>query len=424
MKKFTTKMFSPKQRTVLLWWTKNSPHRSCDAIICDGAVRSGKTTCMSLSFIAWAFSRFNNRSFAICGRTVTALKRNVVNSLVAVLPSLGFECEFKATHNYVDISCKGRKNRFYLFGGKDEASASLIQGITLAGVFLDEVALMPRSFVEQSMARCSINGSKFWFNCNPEHPYHWFYREWILKADEKNALYLHFTMDDNPSLSQEIKKRYRSLYSGVFYERFVLGKWCVAQGLVYPNFSEKRHIFAEAKTDGFSEYYLSCDYGTVNPMSVGLWGIKDGVYYRLREFYYSSRERGAQKTDSEYYDELRALAEVVGIEKISAVVIDPSAASFIECIRRNGEFRVIPADNDVLKGVSRVSELINSDKIKIHSSCADCIREFSLYSWDLNSIKETVKKENDHAMDDLRYLVCTVQSAPAVFSPALSTARR
>ena len=423
MKKFTTKMFSPKQRTVLLWWTKNSPHRKHDAIICDGAVRSGKTTCMSLSFIAWAFSRFNNRSFAICGRTVTALKRNVIDSLVAILPSLGFECELKATQNYLDVTCKGRKNRFYLFGGKDEASASLIQGITLAGVLLDEVALMPRSFVEQAMARCSINGSKFWFNCNPEHPYHWFYREWILKADEKNALYLHFTMDDNPSLSKEIKNRYKSLYSGVFYERFVLGKWCAAQGLVYPNFNEKKHIFADGETKGFSEYYLSCDYGTVNPMSVGLWGIKDGVYYRLREFYYSSRERGSQKTDSEYYDELKNLAKVVGIEKISAVVIDPSAASFIECIRRNGEFRVIPADNDVLKGISRVSELINTEKIKIHSSCTDCIREFSLYCWDLNSVKETVKKENDHAMDDLRYLVSTVQTATAVFSPALSTAR-
>lgn len=378
---------------------------------------------MSLSFVAWAFARFNGRSFAICGRTVTSLKRNVIDSLVAILPSLGFECELKATQNFIDISAKGRKNRFYLFGGKDEASASLIQGITLAGVLLDEVALMPRSFVEQAMARCSISGSKFWFNCNPEHPYHWFYREWILKAEEKNALYLHFTMDDNPSLSKEIKNRYKSLYSGVFFERFVLGKWCVAQGLVYPNFNEQRHVFADDEVGGFSEYYLSCDYGTVNPMSVGLWGVKDGVYYRLREFYYSSRERGSQKTDSEYYQSLRELAEVVGIKRISAVIIDPSAASFIECIRRGGEFRVIPADNDVLKGISKVSELLNSEKILIHSSCADCIREFSLYSWDLNSVKETVKKENDHSMDDVRYLVSTVQSAKSAFSPVVSTAR-
>ncbi|HAB01073.1 MAG TPA: PBSX family phage terminase large subunit [Ruminococcaceae bacterium] len=420
---FSLGAFSKKQRTVLTWWSRKSPYAHYDAIICDGAVRSGKTTCMSLSFIGWAFSAFSNRSFAICGRTINSLRRNLIVPLTALLPSLGFECDFKVSQNVLDISCKGRHNRFYLFGGKDEASASLIQGMTLAGVLLDEVALMPRSFVEQALARCSVNGSRFWFNCNPDHPYHWFYREWICKCEEKNALYLHFTMDDNPSLSKAIKRRYQSLYSGVFYERFVLGKWSAAEGLVYPQFDQKRHIFTDDNTKGFSAYFLSCDYGTVNPMSVGLWGVKDGVYWRLREFYYASREKGAQMTDAEYFEKLKALAETVGIQNIRAVIIDPSAASFIECIRQSGLFRVIPANNDVMKGIRLVSQKLQQDKIRIHASCTDILREFSLYCWDLNAVKESVKKENDHAMDDMRYLVATLDAAPACTVPVASATR-
>lgn len=128
----------------------------------------------------------------------------------------------------------GRENRFYIFGGKDEGSAALIQGMTLSGVMLDETALMPRSFCEQAIARCSVDNSRLWFNCNPENPAHWFYTEWIKKAVDKNCLYLHFTMDDNPSLSEEIKQRYKNLYSGSFYERFIEGKWVSCDGAVYP----------------------------------------------------------------------------------------------------------------------------------------------------------------------------------------------
>ncbi len=403
---FDTKGFSKKQRTVLTWWCEKSPFKNCDAIICDGAVRSGKTTCMSLGFVAWAFWQFSGGSFAICGRTVTSLKRNLVTPMLSMLPALGFVCDYKPSSSYIDISLKGVHNRFYLFGGKDEGSAALIQGITLSGVLLDEVALMPRSFVEQALARCSVSGSKLWFNCNPEHPYHWFYREWIKKAKEKNALYLHFLMEDNPSLSKEIVKRYKTLYSGVFYERFVLGKWCSPEGLVYPMFSNEKNTFSEEMT--FGRYWLSCDYGTVNPFSLGLWGERGGVYYRLREFYHASRECGVQKTDEEYYSDLMHFCEGAGVDKIEAIVIDPSAASFIECVKRHGKLRVIPAKNDVVKGIAAVSNLISQGKIKIHTSCADTLREFSLYSWDISSARECVVKEHDHAMDDIRYFVSIV----------------
>ena len=342
-KKDAFESFSEKQLRVLSWWCPSSPDRNFDAIICDGAVRSGKTLCMSVSFVAWAFSAFDDTSFALCGKTVTSLRRNIITPILPVLRRLGFDCREKLSQHLVEIEYSGRRNRFYLFGGKDEGSAALIQGMTLGGVLLDEVALMPRSFVEQALARCSLDGSKLWFNCNPDTPLHWFYEEWIKKSAEKNCLYLHFTMDDNPSLTPAIKRRYESLYSGAFYDRFVLGKWVAAQGLVYPFFSRSVHV---AEPEGIpSRYFISCDYGTVNPSSFGLWGEYGGRWYRLNEYYFDSRREGEQRTDEEHYAALEQLAGELNIE---AVIADPSAASFLECIRRHGRFRAVPAKNDVI----------------------------------------------------------------------------
>ena len=411
--------FSKKQLTVLNWWCNKSPFHSYDAIICDGAVRSGKTVCMSISFILWSFSCFSDSSFAICGKTISSLRRSVITPLIPILLNLGFSVKEKKSQNLIEIGKGKRINRYYLFGGRDESSASLIQGMTLCGVLLDEVALMPRSFVEQALARCSVNGSKFWFNCNPENPRHWFYTEWIKKSKEKNCLYLHFLMNDNPSLSQSIIKRYESLYSGAFYERFVLGKWVAVDGLVYPFFNEKEHI-AKAVPENCSQYYISCDYGTVNPASFGLWGLNNGVWYRLREFYHDSKAKGFQMTDKEYYEELVQLADN---RHIDAVIVDPSAASFMECIRREGRFRVLPAKNNVSDGIRQVSEKLKTKKILIGSSCEDSIREFSMYRWDANSVKDTPRKEYDHAMDDIRYFVATALTTTDSSFFALSVER-
>lgn len=387
----------------LCWWMPESPFNSYDAIICDGAVRSGKTLCMSVSFIAWAFSAFTDCSFALCGKTIASLRRNVITVILPVLRELGFECSEKLSKNLVEISYGGVMNRFWLFGGKDEGSAALIQGMTLAGVLLDEVTLMPRSFVEQALARCSVDGSKLWFNCNPEHPMHWFHEEWVKKHEEKNCFYLHFTMKDNPSLTPAIIRRYEKLYSGAFYERFVLGRWVAAQGCVYPMFSHEKHVVDPP--DSLGQYYISCDYGTVNPSSFGLWGEHGGKWYRIKEYYFNSRTEGSQRTDSEHYD---ALCDLAGSLRIEAVIVDPSAASFIECIRRAGRFRVIPAQNDVIDGIRRVSDCLKEQKILFSPECKDAIKEFGLYRWEENAVKDAVRKENDHAMDDIRYFVSTV----------------
>ena len=397
------KPFSEKQLEVLTWWLPSSPHYGLDAIICDGAVRSGKTLCMGLSFVCWATFSFDRQQFALCGKTVTSLRRNLISVLLPLLRSLGFTCVEKLSRNTITISFGGRSNTFYLFGGRDEGSAALIQGVTLAGILLDEVALMPRSFVEQALARCSVPGSRLWFNCNPEGPWHWFYREWILKAEERRALYLHFTMADNPSLTPEIVERYERMYSGVFHRRFILGEWVQAEGLIYDFFDES--YIREPPGDRFERFVISCDYGTVNPASFGLWGKQGGVWYRIKEFYYDSRLEKRQKTDAEYLEDLKALA---GGRRIESVVVDPSAASFMELLRREG-FTVLPAENDVLSGIRITADLLKSGKIVITPSCLDSIREFGLYSWSESPAgRDAPKKENDHAMDDIRYFAATI----------------
>ena len=395
--------FSPKQLTVLRWWMMPQ-YQNYDAIICDGAVRSGKTLSISLGFVLWAMVKFQNRNFALCGKTITSLERNVARPLISVLKDSGFQVKELLSKHCIDVTAYGHVNRFYLFGGRDEGSASLIQGMTLAGVLLDEVALMPRSFVEQALARCSVKGAKLWFSCNPEHPYHWFYQEWICKAHEKCALYLHFTMQDNPSLSKEIRERYERFYSGVFYERFVFGKWTVSEGIIYPMFDKKKHVVSQLP-ESFSRYIASCDYGTMNPTSVGVWGLSDGVWYRICEYYYDARKEGNPRTDEQHYSYVNDMLKQFPIEYL---VADPSAASFIACIASHHRYRVVKAKNDVLDGIRRVSDALQSDKLRFSDSCKDIIREFSQYCWNVNTGGDVPKKEFDHAMDDMRYFVSTV----------------
>ena len=359
---------------------------------------------MGLSFVCWAMASFRGAQFAFCGKSVVSLRRNLLQELTSTLEELGFRCRERRSENLVIIGRSGRENRFYLMGGKDEGSAAFIQGVTLAGVLLDEAALMPRSFVEQAIARCSVQGSRLWFNCNPEGPQHWFYQEWILKRETRNALYLHFTMEDNPSLSARIRQRYRSSYSGAFYRRFILGEWTAAKGLVYDFFDPARD--AVPRPEGqMEQYVISVDYGTANPCSFGLWGLREGVWYRMEEYYYASRKTGVQLTDQEYVRALQALADG---REIRSVVADPSAASFITALRQAG-FHVVKANNDVLSGIRITADLLKRGRIAICEGCEDCLREIAMYRWSEETEgRDAPHKDNDHAMDDMRYFAVTV----------------
>ena len=393
--------FSKRQMLALSWWNRPGL-RDYDGIICDGAVRSGKTVCMADGFFLWSMATFEGATFGICGKTVSALRRNIILNLQSWLGGLFRITEYRSENKLVVQALGGRKNTYYLFGGQDESSYMVIQGITLAGALLDEVALMPRSFVEQACARCSVVGSKLWFNCNPAGSEHWFYKEWICKRKEKNVLHLHFTMEDNPGLDPVVRKRYEILYSGVFYRRYVLGQWCLAEGLIY-NFQPEKHIAKSVPKEG--RYFISVDYGTMNPFSAGLWCVTENRAVRIREYYFSGRDNGSTRTDEEYY---QALEELAGDKIVEQVVVDPSAASFIAVIRKHGRFPVRKAKNEVLSGIQTVAAYLQAGVLQFAPECKDTIREFGLYCWEADGVKDRPCKENDHAMDDIRYFCATV----------------
>lgn len=392
---------SEKQREIMRF-----PYTNYDALICDGSVRSGKTSIMSLSFFLWAMGNFSGRAFAYCGKSVGAVERNIVTPLLGIAYlRRNFDIRYNRGDHVITARRGKRENRFYLFGGKDESSYSLIQGITLAGVMLDEVALMPRSFVEQALARCSVSGAKFWFNCNPENPEHWFRKEWLLKAPERNALHLHFTMDDNPSLDDATRERYRTMYSGVFYQRYVLGLWVMAEGIVYDMFDHTRNVYSEPPIDmaDRSTRYIACDYGTTNPC-VFLDIYDDGEVIRVdREYRWDSRAEHRQKTDEEYADDFMAFMGA----SWCAVYVDPSAASFIAALRRRGVY-VIEANNAVLDGIRRVGALFQRGLLLVHDTCTGLMDELGSYRWDDKAAQrgeEKPIKQLDHAPDALRYFV-------------------
>lgn len=384
----------------MTWWNKE-PYRHLDGILCDGAVRSGKTMALCCGFLMWSMCSFDRQVFALCGKTVGALRRNLLLPMEQWTKGL-FQITEHRSENKLTVRLGKRVNTYYLFGGQDESSYTLIQGITLAGALLDETVLMPRSFVEQTAARCSVEGAKLWFSCNPGSCEHWFYKEWVEKKEEKRLLRIHFTMQDNPSLSKEVLARYQRMYTGVFYNRYVLGQWCAAEGRIY-DFSEDKHLTEETPVSG--RWYISVDYGTRNPFSAGLWCVSKGVAVRVKEYYHDGRQSGVMKTDEEYYG---ALEDLAGDRTVEKIIIDPSAASLIALIRKRGRFSVRRANNAVLPGIRLVGSLLQQGRLFVSKECKDTIREFALYCWADDDTRDIPRKENDHAMDDIRYFCMSV----------------
>ena len=398
-------MISDKQKKILAF-----SYSQYDALICDGAVRSGKTSIMVVAFIDWAMREFSGQRFGICGKTVKSATENMITPYIAMYyAKKRYTLRWRSSKQILEVR-RGRKvNFFEVFGGRDESSFALIQGRTLAGVLLDEVVLMPESFVNQALARCSVEGSRTWFSCNPGPPSHWFKENWIDKREEHNALRLHFTLDDNPSLSEKKKEQYRRDFTGVFYDRYVLGLWVAAEGLVYPMFSEERHVLKEpVETEG--DYYVSSDYGIQNPNVWLLWRKekKKKRWICLKEDYYSGRDERHQLTDGELVDRLD---EMLGGIKVERVIIDPSAASMISQLRRRG-YNTRKADNTVSLGVPDVGTILQEGNIAFMPCCKNTIKEFGAYFWDENAAnrgEDAPLKENDHAMDAVRYFVRTMR---------------
>ena len=376
-------MISEKQLKILAF-----PYTKYEAIICDGAIRSGKSSIMMWAFVKWGMMNFDGQRFAICGKSVDSCIKNVIQPFLAMsLARETYRLRWRRIDKVLEVQNGNTTNLFEVFGGKDESSFALIQGRTLAGVLLDEVALQPRSFVEQALARCSVSGSQ----------------EWIKQTERHKALHLHFLLEDNPALDPEIVERYKNTYAGVFYRRYILGEWCVADGLVYPMFDKTKHIATEQHSGGV--YYISIDYGTLNPTAMGLWQLRNGKAVMLKEYYYDGRKQKRQKTDEEYADDLEAFAEGYQIER---VIVDPSAASFKETLRRRGKFAVMDANNAVLDGIRLTGSLLLAGRILFDASCENTFDEFGSYCWDEKKETDAVVKESDHAMDMIRYFAYTI----------------
>lgn len=419
---FKFQKFSKKQRQIFTWWLPNSPVREAGGIIADGAIRSGKTVSMSLSYTMWSMANYDGQNFIMAGKTISSFKRNVLQNLKLMLTSRGYHLIYHISGdfpNMLEVSRNGRTNYFYIFGGKDEGSQDLVQGITAAGAFFDEVALMPESFVNQATARCSVEGATWWFNCNPAGPMHWFKLEWIDKRIKKRLLYLHFTMDDNLSLSEKVKEKYRAMYAGVFYLRYIKGLWAVAEGLIYTMLTDDNLYTDQERPVALKNTAMKAitvDYGTTNPcVFLEVWDDGQTIWID-QEYRWDSRSEEArrsanpQRTDAQYADDM---TEFMGMEPQDQcmVVVDPSAASFITELRSRGLY-VKPANNEVADGIRVVGSLLAKRNIRINKdNCKGLISEMQSYVWDDKAAErgeEKPVKQKDHGPDALRYYCYTV----------------
>ena len=400
---FKFQQYSKKQNKLKFFW-QHPKYKHYDIVIADGSIRAGKTIACIDSFLNWSQTCFNNESFIIAGKSIGALKRNVIKPLLQMLNTWHWPYNYNRSENYIDIG----RNTYYLFGASTEASQDVLQGLTAAGAYGDEVPLFPRSFLDQMIGRCSVEGAKIFLNDNPQGPYHYFKTEFIDKALEKLIYYLHFTMDDNLTLSDVVKQRYKRMFSGVFYKRYILGLWVVASGIIYGMFDENRHVMDTSIIKDFEQHYITLDYGVYNAFSAGLWGLKNNIWHRMNEYYYSGKENEKQLDNEIYY---KKVVELAGNKNIRGLIIDPSASSFIQTIKKYGKFNVIKARNDVLEGIENTCTALNEDRIKFDRCCKNIIKEFHSYSWDDKAAargEDKPVKEHDHALDDARYLVNTV----------------
>lgn len=407
-------MYSEKQKQLLRLFKQKELRR---INILHGSVRSGKTWISLVLWAFWMLTMPKDAAYLMVAKTLTSLRRNCLDLLETLVGKSNFSYSLAAKQAVLF----GRT--VYLEGVNDARAESKIRGMTLQGAYCDELTLFTQDFFTMLLSRLSMPEAKLFGTTNPDSPNHWLKSEYLDRSQELDLMEMRFTIDDNEFLDPEYVRQLKREYTGVFYERFILGNWVIAEGLVYSMFSEKEHVVhvlpecCAHPEKGQGEYYISVDYGTKNPFSAGLWCVSGGGATRIAEYYYDGRKSKKPRTDEEHYAALEKLIRhevwnsgrrTVESYPIQCVVIDPSAASMIECIRRHGIFSVRAAKNDVIPGIGITGSLLAAGKLKIHADCKDCIREFGIYSWDEKAKGDQVIKENDHAMDDTRYFCYTI----------------
>lgn len=421
--------FSRKQKMLTTWWVPDiSPHSDKDIIICDGSIRSGKTMIGSMSYIMWLMYNFENQNFGLAGKSLDSLRRNLWVPLQQWFLDIGIKVvrlRDTASGYILRYSYDGKQieNYIYLFGGKDEGSAAFVQGLTAAGFFFDECALMPESFVNQAVARCSVEDAKIWFNCNPEGPFHWFKTKWVDRIEERNGVRIHFKMEDNPSLSERTLERYRNQWDGVFYQRFVLGEWVAAEGAIYPKFTnnQDRYIIKDVKQ------WLSDNDKKIIAVYIGIdWGHN------------KSANTAVAVGITENYQDVIVIDEWYSTELLDPEQLYKHHTSFISDIVKNHGYLTVFADNaemmlvrglknscgkegirasvqacikyEIVDRIVIENTLFAQERIKINAKCTKVIDGFRGALWDEKSKKDIRLDDgtsNIDSLDAFEYAICS-----------------
>ena len=395
--------------------------------ILEGSVSSGKTW---ISLVLWAFwvkTMPVDGLYMMCAKSLTTLKRNCL----LLLQELVGDSNFNFSISTKEGKLFGRK--ILLEGANDMRSEGKIRGITLQGAYCDELTQFPQEFFTMLLSRLRVRGAKLIATTNPDAPSHWLKKNYIDRAADLDLLDLRFLLEDNTTLPEDYVENIKKEYTGVFYERFILGLWTLAEGIIYPTYMDAVVDDCPRDENGeplpVQEYMVSIDYGTMNAFAALLWAKRGEVWYAEKEYYYSGRDKGVTKTDQDYADELaiwiteawrdqsaRPVKSTLGggmVQRKIKTIIDPSAASFIALLGKSEWARVLPADNDVINGIMETARAIQAGKIKIFRRCKNWIGEAGGYVWDDKTTEDRPKKERDHLMDSMRYFVKTTHIAAA-----------
>lgn len=411
-------VYTEKQLALMRMWQHNQLKR---INLLEGSVSSGKTW---ISLVLWAFwvkTMPDNPDslYLMSARSLTTLKRNCLLLLQSLVGERNFTFSISAKEGWLF----GR--HILLEGANDAQAEAKIRGLSLQGAYVDEATKLPYDFWVMLLSRLRKPKAKLIATTNPDAPGHWLMEQYIKRAGELDFLDVKFVIDDNTTLPKDYVESIKKEYTGVFYERFILGNWVLANGIIYPMYQD---AIAEPPQGEPSAYCLSIDYGTMNAFAAGLWGkyeVRDGVksktvWHQIGEYYYSGRDIGVQKTDEEYGIALDKLVEPIMkpreerqgqlFEKIETI-IDPSAASFIALLNKKKWYKVRKADNAVLDGIRETASAMQQGLIKISPKCKNLIEEMQGYVWDESQSEDKPIKVNDHACDSLRYFVKTKKIA-------------
>ena len=415
--KFKFKPFSKQQQRLIHWWRPGLVSSENDFVIADGSIRSGKTIACIIGFLTWSQEMFEGESFILAGKTMGALKKNVVRPMLQILEAWGWSYTY--IRSGTDARIEIGSNVYYLYGANTEATQDALQGLTAAGAYLDEAALFPRSFIDQAIGRCSVDGWKVWMNCNPEGPHVYIKEEFIDKATEKRVYRLHFVMDDNLTLSVDRKEAYRRAWSpgSVFYKRFILGLWVAADGLIYQQFADnvKQYLVDPKWLEENEIIYatIGVDFGgTKSAHSFTLTGFTRGYkQVVVLDEYYCKKRINPKQLQDDFIDFVRRAQSKYKVYEAYCDSAEQTLIAGLEmaCVQARVGIEI----KNAIKGsindrIAFYNSLIAQNRWKIMSHCKHIIEAFENACYDEKKKNMDVLMNVD-SLDSTEYSTESVQ---------------